>query len=70
MSKYVKVTTSNGSTGYTIDEYKGQYSVGKGHRGFFATPSNIGKARTFEDAVVLCKVEASRNGTVRSVEVS
>ncbi len=56
MSKYVKVTTSNGSTGYTIDEYKGQYSVGKGHRGFFATPSNIGKARTFEDAVALCKV--------------
>ena len=69
-SKYVIVKTSNGNTGYTVDECKGNYSVGRGHRGFIASPTRIGQARSLEDAVSLCKVDASSRGSVRTVEIT
>lgn len=63
MRKKLKIETSNGNRYYEISEYSGEFYCYKKHDG----GNNIGKAKNLEDAVIICKVDATLYGSVRKV---
>lgn len=71
MSKSITVKTSSVTLSYRIYEYCGRYYCDKYNTSsFFGGYSNIGRARSLEDALSLIKSHAaSRYGSVYSVRI-
>lgn len=63
MTKKLKIETSTGDKYYEISEYSGEFFCSKRYDG----NSNIGKAKNLEDAVIICKVDATLYGSVKKV---
>lgn len=69
MEKNISIKTSNGSYAYQISEYKGEYGCYKYKSGFFSgSYDKIGKARSLEDAIAICKSHATQYGSVWEVK--
>ena len=69
MSKRVSVKTSSGTFLYKVSEYDGKYYCLKYIDSFFGSWSDIGKSRSFEDALSIIKSHARKYGAVYSVYV-
>jgi len=53
-----KTVTVEGGKYYTVGEYSGTYYVRRGGRGFSGT--DIGKARSFDDALAIIKSDSGK----------
>ncbi len=71
MSKKITVKTSSGNKYYKISEISGSYkcSINNGEV-LFETWTEIGKAKHFEDALLLVKSHATKYGSVLKTDIN
>ncbi len=69
MSKEVAVKTSSGTKLYKISQDGGTYYCMKYVDSFFGSWTDIGKARSFEDALSIIKSHARKYGRIYGVSI-
>lgn len=70
MSKEVSIKTASGTKLYKISQSGSHYYCMKYNDGFFSSWSDIGSARSFEDALSIVKSYASsKYGSIYSVKI-
>jgi hypothetical protein len=71
MSKHISVKTSSGTKYYKISHNGGRYYCMKYIDSFFGSWNDIGRARSFEDALTLVRAYAAgKYGSIYDVKIN